>query len=44
MGTRRIAAVRLLAAVTDSRVPTGRDLDGAQEIADGLRADPDIKD
>jgi serine/threonine-protein kinase PknG len=39
----RIAAVRLLAAVTDSGIPAERDLARAQEIADGLRVGPDIR-
>ncbi len=39
----RIAVVRLLAAVTDSRIPTERDLARAQEVADGLRVGGDVK-
>jgi serine/threonine-protein kinase PknG len=39
----RIAVVRLLAAVTDSRVPTERDLARAQEVTDGLRVNGDLK-
>lgn len=39
----RIATVRLLAAVTDARVPAERDLAQAQRLADGLRVDADLK-
>lgn len=39
----RVAVVRLLAAVTESQVPTERDLERAQQVADGLRVGADLK-